>query len=492
MRNPIHILLTLVVVAGLAGVVLWAWARKASLTADLAVARAEAAKASGQLADQMARVDEAASEVDRLEQENRELRATIERMENQSGRQGATGADDSSEPPPDEADKGSPEFIAEQVFEIRRLRPREALRFSAVPRDEVNARIRADVLAAATPEEFRAQARALVAMGFVFDEEFEDLAPPLVGLRTNQEAAYHDASSNTILYPDNAPLRNPTERGKLVQEITRALQTQLLTGSDPAAQLQPVPARNWDASLARRALSLGDATQVKIRYNLVDQFDSDVPPPSPESQQQFYDAPVFVREASLFPYFHGAKFVEALQLEGGWDRVDQAYARQPASTAEILHPELYLADPPFEPRTVEFAAPEIAGIAPIWSDVAGEFSIALLLKILIDVAIAEPAAEGWLGDRYAVYANDAIAWKTVWRSADDAAEFAAALTRYLGARHQIPQDKFTADADGTKFRDDAVQVEILHEAGASTVGLLMAYDAAFFDAMTQVLRPSMN
>ena len=51
--------------------------------------------------------------------------------------------------------------------------------------------------------------------------------------------------------------------------------------------------------------------------------------------------PPILRESLLFPYTGGPSFVQRLQAQGGWDAVNAAFAKPPASTEQILHPEKY-------------------------------------------------------------------------------------------------------------------------------------------------------
>ncbi|MCP3696256.1 MAG: hypothetical protein GY917_28925 [Planctomycetaceae bacterium] len=129
-----------------------------------------------------------------------------------------------------------------------------------------------------------------------------------------------------------------------------------------------------------------------------------------------------------------------------------------------------MAEEPFRPERYHWDISKlaVAGVMPIWNNVAGELGIALLLNqsnFLEQMAeLGQPdildmpelvskgiehfsardgskAAAGWNGDRYLVYPNadgevgtDHVYWRTKWCSAEDAEEFAGAITRSLAFR----------------------------------------------------------
>ena len=117
--------------------------------------------------------------------------------------------------------------------------------------------------------------------------------------------------------------------------------------------------------------------------------------------------PVLISSLS-FPYSSGYRFVETLYDAGGFEAIDAAWADPPRSTEHILHPERYLAGD----------APQIVTLPPLtdtlgvgWElledDILGEFFLREYLDQQLAAAVAERAAEGWGGDRYAVYWNEA-------------------------------------------------------------------------------------
>ncbi len=61
----------------------------------------------------------------------------------------------------------------------------------------------------------------------------------------------------------------------------------------------------------------------------------------PEITGPLEDMPAVLRETLLFPYTGGLTFTQRLHAGGGWAAVDAAFAKPPASTEQVIHPEKY-------------------------------------------------------------------------------------------------------------------------------------------------------
>jgi hypothetical protein len=127
-------------------------------------------------------------------------------------------------------------------------------------------------------------------------------------------------------------------------------------------------------------------------------------------------------------------FVQGLQSRGGWKAVDDAFAKPPASTEQVLHPEKYAAGE--APAAVSLPSDLAAKLGSGWSvplvDTFGEFQLGVWLRNSpgIDKATADAAAAGWGGDRIAAIKGPNGAWgvvlRTAWDTAKDAGEFETA------------------------------------------------------------------
>jgi hypothetical protein len=140
--------------------------------------------------------------------------------------------------------------------------------------------------------------------------------------------------------------------------------------------------------------------------------------------------PPYMQHSLLFPYVAGARFVDAI---GTWGPANAALRGDgPISTEQVMHPAKYEAGE----RPLPVAPGPTPG--PGWRRAAhgtiGEFDTSEILRTSDSPARAERAAGGWGGGRYDLWQRNgksvlALAWR--WDTHRDAAEFAAALPRYV-------------------------------------------------------------
>jgi hypothetical protein len=193
-----------------------------------------------------------------------------------------------------------------------------------------------------------------------------------------------------------------------------------------------------DRSLARLALVEGDASLVMTQWASTELTPAQLIQYLAQSDITGQAAtlaklPAALRAQLLFPYTSGLAFVQGLQAKGGWDAVDQAFARPPDSTEQVLHPEKYTAReaPVTVPVPADLATRLGAGWTVEFQDTFGEFGLRSWLQSVggIDAATASAAADGWGGDRVVLVADGAtfaLAIQTVWDTPGDATAFAAA------------------------------------------------------------------
>jgi hypothetical protein len=341
--------------------------------------------------------------------------------------------------------------VAEQA---RGLAARRPVRAGLL--DEAGLRRRMDeVLREELPPEKLARVEAaLEAFGFV--PEDLDLARYLPALLASQVAGFYDPEEKIFalvrrpgemaggLDSEEGDLAQRAEDAVVVHELVHALQDQHFDldrfkgGEDPLA----------DASSARDALVEGDATLAMFSFLLGSRLEDDPAAASGALQalrgagdlggpgalggESLADAPPWLRESLLFSYVEGAAFCLEVLRAGGRALLDRAYQDPPVSTEQILHPEKWHArrDDPVRlawPAGLERLLP---GYRELVQGELGERDVALLLReALGDRRRAAAAAAGWGGDRFAVYGQGKrrlLVWLTVWDSAEDARELAAA------------------------------------------------------------------
>jgi len=254
----------------------------------------------------------------------------------------------------------------------------------------------------------------------------------------------------------------------LAHELMHALQDQQLTlGSRTATQ---------DAGLAADGLIEGDANYVEARYaaRCGEQWDClDQPRRGASGRPPGFNDGVY--RTIIQPYVVGPSFVDALRERGGWEAVNDAYDRYPASTEQVIHPERY----PDE-RPVELRVPDRSGDGwerfdrePV-GDTLGEATVFAMFADSGQINATGPAtydhplSDGWAGDRLVPYhragatnSSGAYVWQSEWDTADDAREFADGyrelLARYGatgdGPVYVVPSgpyaDAFRVTRDGT-------------------------------------------
>ncbi|MCC7103642.1 MAG: hypothetical protein IT307_00730, partial [Chloroflexi bacterium] len=160
-------------------------------------------------------------------------------------------------------------------------------------------------------------------------------------------------------------------------------------------------------------------------------------------------APPVVRDEVLFPYNDGALFVLQLVQHGGFEAVNAAFHKPPASTEQILHPEKYLAqDAPVEIALPDLAATLGQGWRQLRSDVLGELDYRILLEQYVDPLAAARGSYGWGGDRFSLLQSDngaiALALSSVWDTETDAQEFFsiyADTVRQRYGRRAVPTEE---------------------------------------------------
>ncbi len=101
------------------------------------------------------------------------------------------------------------------------------------------------------------------------------------------------------------------------------------------------------------------------------------------------------------PYELGPPFVAKMLDNGGNDQLGAAFTAPPRTSAQVIHPERYLA----HDERVEVAKPKADG-QETDDGVFGELLTIVTLEDVLDPAVAQKAANGWAGDWYVVWGQD--------------------------------------------------------------------------------------
>lgn len=308
-----------------------------------------------------------------------------------------------------------------------------------------------------------------------------------LALYTEQVAGFYDSETEEIVVIGDQDAAAPMIIVTLAHEYVHALQ-------DRAFDLDALEASvegNQDALAALVALVEGDATVAGLQYAMREMRREELVGPgssAPPPDDVFSQTPPALQAVLLFPYVSGPPFVAAL-LDGGWRAVDAAYARLPASTEQVLHPEKYVASE--APLEVDLP-PLIDSLPPVWRevrrDVFGEFMVGVWLGGTQFASAAAEAAAGWGGDAYALY-QDAqgqglLTMKFRWDSERDRDEFWTAFVDHLVGGGLGPG---ASEVDATRaiWKDDGrtAHARLL----ADSVLVIIGHDGAVVRSAAQFL-----
>ena len=285
------------------------------------------------------------------------------------------------------------------------------------------------------PEQLvEANERLLKTLGlFPSDASLEDL---YIGLLSSQVAGLYNPKDKTLYVVSRSGGLGPAEKTTFAHEYTHALQDQ----NFDLAKLNLDATGDGDGAIARLSLVEGDATLLMTLWQIDNLTQAEIirllgESLNPAITGPLEDMPAVLRESLLFPYTSGLTLTQRLHAGGGWAAVDAAFAKPPASTEQVIHPEKYDSA---EVPTVVALPDDLAGrMGAGWSlgleDTLGEFQLKVWLANAADGAATEQgnateAAAGWGGDRVAVLYGPggatAVVIDSEWDSPSDAAEFA--------------------------------------------------------------------
>lgn len=314
-------------------------------------------------------------------------------------------------PSPSEKDSANPEFLAtadevmSEMSEITGWKLKSPLKKSIRTRADIRAYILSEMDDEKDAKERYASARSAEAFGLI--PKGFNVDSFLVDLLTEQIAGLYDPKKHEFYIADW--IQPDEQRMVMSHELTHALQDQYFNIEPWARAAKP----NDDGELARESVLEGSAMAGMLEYTLRDKGLKlrDLPDIDPSifvgdlsDTPMLKKAPPFIKDSLMFPYFDGLRFSMWVLRSGGWGGFDAIFARPPAGTQQIMHPELYLADKVPEPLKVD--VPDgVPGSR--WSkleeNIMGEFGWKEALKQFLGEEQAKKVAAGWDGDDYATY-----------------------------------------------------------------------------------------
>ena len=325
--------------------------------------------------------------------------------------------------------------IEDQVVAIRGLRPKAKVDPRILDDAGIKKLVKDSFAEDNPPDVIAANERILKAFGMLpADASLTDLYITLLG---SQVAGLYNPDKKTLYVVSRSGQLGGAEKTTFAHEFTHALQDQNFNLG--ALHLDEIG--QGDRSFARLALVEGDATLSMSYWQIQHLTQKELgqmlaAAGNDPSTKVLLDMPPILRETLLFPYIQGLSFVQGLQAAGGWAGVDGAFAKPPASTEQIIHPEKYASGE--APIAVTLPKDLATRVGPGWKvgleDSFGEFQLSIWLRgnTAIGVGGANDAAAGWGGDRFAVLDGPDGSWsvvlRTAWDTPADAAAFDKAAT----------------------------------------------------------------
>jgi len=323
-----------------------------------------------------------------------------------SAQQAATAPPAAVQPKADNAEfAAAADAVLQDVSHITGLKLVAPLKKTLRSRDEIRAYVIQDMDDAKKPAERYADARTAEAFGLI--PKGFPLDSFMVDLLTEQIAGLYDPKAQEFYIADWIPLND--QRMVMAHELTHALQDQHFRIEAWVKAARP----SDDGELAREAVLEGSAMAAMIDYLLKGTGHSveELPAIDPSlfaadmsKSPKLKEAPQFIKDAMVFPYFGGLTFSTAILKQGGWAALSGVFSRPPVSTQQIMHPALYRSARTSAPLKLP-AVEKLLGADWVKLDdnAMGEFGWKEILKQFSDEKAAAPVAADWDGDRYTVY-----------------------------------------------------------------------------------------
>lgn len=323
------------------------------------------------------------------------------------------------------------------------------------------------------------EAFGLIPKGFPLDSFMLDvMTDQVAGLYDPKAKEFYIA--NWIAIDDQKPV--------MAHELTHALEDQSFQIEKWIKAARP----NDDAELARDSVSEGSAMAAMVDYSLQDDHLTVRALPDVagliqthavaemDKDPKLSKAPGFIRDELLFPYLAGVSFTQQfLKAHTGWSDLKLIFENPPASTQQIIHPDLYLKGV----KPVAVSLPDWKDVAPAeWKlleeNVLGEFGLDEVLKDYLGQARADALSSAWAGDHYAVFEDEktketTLVFRLALDNEQDAAGFYTQYGEALGMKYKQQTNVFHQpeylqfDADGSSVFLRCVATTCLTVEGAS-------------------------
>jgi hypothetical protein len=335
-----------------------------------------------------------------------------------------------------------------EVSRLIELPVKAPLKKSIRTREEIRAFVTREMELDREPAKRYADRRALEKLGLI--PKGFDLDAFLLDLLTEQIAGLYDPKEREFFIASWIEVED--QRVVMAHELVHALHDQHFGLEQWIRAAKP----NDDALLARDAVVEGAAIGGMMDYMLreMNLKVRDMPDLESIMERQFgssigespqlASAPLYIRDAIMFPYVAGTTFTQqVLRASSGWAEFHKrVFETPPVSTQQILHPGLYLTS--VTPRPVSL--PDLTPMLPrgwkkLDENLIGEFGLRSLLKQFLGEKRALSHSPAWAGDRYAIYEQEktketALVFRLRLESVNAAAFFFGQYSDLLEQKHE--------------------------------------------------------
>jgi len=353
----------------------------------------------------------------------------------------------SDKPAPDQLAKFADlsEIALKDVSEMTGLAYAEPVKVDMITRTEVADFIRRTTAVEYPEGELVKRGRCLAEIGLLPKDY--DLAEGMIDLVGEQAGAIYDQHTKTLLGISDLPAYLQAEamqRLMVSHEACHALEDRVV---DIAAQFRAT-LTDIDGEYAFRSAIEGMATVVMLAYSrglpiekspdaratMRSGFSRNQRTPS---MQALAASPPYLAESLISPYAEGGAFAQDWLRAHQGARLGAMLAEMPTTSEQVLHFEKYVeGDTPtaIDLSPAGSALPE--GWTFFYTNTLGEFDLRTLFELREEIApVADQAAQGWDGFRFAAYSDSLgrllVVGSSVWDSEADANEFSSTFWRML-------------------------------------------------------------
>lgn len=395
--------------------------------------------------------------------------------------------------------------ILEEVEEIRGLEFKKGINAENQTLEEFDEYVDRELKDQMPEARMKHLGRVVQKLGLYRGPVIDDVVELTKNVFRSQAAAYYDPKTETfyVLMTDMPPLMLNTI---YAHELYHGLQDQYFDLDEYMLSKAGGDELNDDELLARQAVVEGEATlimtlwmlknslgtepdremlttavnmQAAMDTNMLRQMAKSNALASEITGNSMRDAidalddiPPFMIETLMGAYTKGMKFV--FEVQGlGWEKVEELYENPPVSTEQILYPKKWIeGETPVKFEWDEFEnEPLLKEWELLDANTLGEIQWRVIFNEFGMSGKSKQAAQGWDGDRYAVFGkgdDELLLLATSWDSEADAAEFADAYADLLTT-------KYAGQSEPTRIVQEGQFVYVVEGGSPSNIDKLVEF-----------------